>query len=185
MEVPQWGPGESSGEVGETFSQKVKHLFFHTHRFYSNIRPCQLTGKISHVVQFHLFTVSFTYLFFIWSCLLNQLIGCDWIENRGLTFKDSDSIEVLEGAQCWLLTPTPAPQTPRILIILVSWLRGLDPCLDLPGHCRPGAEFWSIIDHFWKTTKLVTSRKQELIRRWDSERERLRSATGSYPNSVK
>jgi len=27
--------------------------------------------------------------------------------------------------------------------------------------------------------------KQELIRRWDSERELLRSAPGSYPNSLK
>jgi len=26
---------------------------------------------------------------------------------------------------------------------------------------------------------------QELIRRWDSERELLRSAPGSYPNSLK
>jgi len=76
MEVPQWGLGESSGEVGETFSQKVKHLFFFTHTpfFYSNIRPYQLTANISHVVQFYLFTVSFTYLFFIWSCLLLDVI---------------------------------------------------------------------------------------------------------------
>jgi len=28
------------------------------------------------------------------------------------------------------------------------------------------------------------SRRQELIRRWDSERELLRSASGSYPNSL-
>jgi len=28
-------------------------------------------------------------------------------------------------------------------------------------------------------------RKQDLIRRWDSERELLRSAPGSYPNSLK
>jgi len=27
--------------------------------------------------------------------------------------------------------------------------------------------------------------KQECIRRWDSERELLRSAPGSYPNSLK
>jgi len=31
----------------------------------------------------------------------------------------------------------------------------------------------------------TTSQLQELIRRWDSERELLRSAPGSYPNSLK
>ena len=34
-------------------------------------------------------------------------------------------------------------------------------------------------------TQTHTQIKQELIRRWDSERELLRSAPGSYPNSLK
>jgi len=38
---------------------------------------------------------------------------------------------------------------------------------------------------FTGVIKPVANKRQELIKRWDSERELLRSAPGSYPNSLK
>jgi len=72
-------------------------------------------------------------------------------------------------------------QRTRLQRRLPVLLRGLDNPLKLPvphwisSPCRRRTD----------TTAIGTCREQELIRRWDSERELLRSAPGSYPNLLK